>query len=151
MNLLNGTSRCRRLALLMALSSCAWQFLGFSLPSLVVCYRADRPPQVEFFADSCSCRQAARPSDCSHETPGTPGLEAACTDIRLGAPAAITVGAGRHQSPAGCGRLHPMNERPVAMSGATSPRRPACHRRGSPGASAPPLLAVTPASFRLLC
>ncbi len=106
---LNGNSRCRSLALFMALSSCALQVLGFSLPSLVVCYRADRSPQVEFFAGSCSCRQAARHSDCQH---GAPCLEAACTDIRLGAPAALIAAAIRHHAPAGSGRLDRVNERP---------------------------------------
>jgi hypothetical protein len=147
---LNGTSRCRRLALLMAFSSCALQILGFSLPSLVICYRADRSPQVEFFADSCSCRQAARHSDCQHDASAAPCLEAACTDIHLGAPAAITAAASRHHAPAGSGWLDPVNERPMAMTGATA-HGPACHRLGSPGASAPPLLSVTPASFRLRC
>lgn len=146
----NGTSRCRRLALLMALSSCALQILGSSLPSLVVCYRADRPPHIEFFTDSCSCRQATCHSDCRHEAPGSPRLETACTDIHLSAPAAITATASRHRPPAGCGRLNPVRERPMAITGATSPRL-ACHLRGSPGALAPPLLSVTPASSRLRC
>jgi hypothetical protein len=144
---LNGTSRCRRLALLLALSSCALQVLGFSLPSLVVCYRADRSPQVEFFAGSCACRQAARHSDCPHDAPC---LEVACTDIRLGAPAAIIAATIRHHAPAGSGRFHRVNERPMSLTGAMDPR-PACLRRGSPGASAPPLLSVTPASSRLRC
>ena len=144
---LNGISRCRSLALFMALSSCALQVLGFSLPSLVVCYRADRSPQVEFFAGSCSCRQAAGHTDRQH---GAPCLEAACTDIRLGAPVAVIAAAIRHHSPSGSRRPDRVKERSMALTGALDPRS-ARHRRGGPGASAPPPLSVTLASPRLRC
>ncbi|MDD8012729.1 MAG: hypothetical protein PHX05_04550 [Acidobacteriota bacterium] len=136
--------------LVMAFSACALQVLGLYLPSLVICYRTDRPPQIEFFADSCSCRQTASHSGCQHAAPGAPCLEAGCTDIQLVAPAAITAAASRHHAPDGYGRPAPANERPVAMTGATIPR-PASHRRGRSGAAAPPLLAAMAASSRLRC
>jgi len=101
MPLLTGKTRCPRLALLLALASCALQALGSALPSLVVCYRADRAPQVEFFSASCSCRQEARHSACAQETAGAPCLEAACTDIPLGSHAIINATAPRHRAPAG--------------------------------------------------
>jgi hypothetical protein len=147
---LNGTSRCRRLALLMALSSCALQVLGFSLPSLVVCYRADRPPQVELFADGCSCRQAACHSACQYDAPGAPCLEAACIDIHLGPPAMIAAAASRHHAPTASGRLDLVNERSMAMTGATAPQPARC-RCGPPAASTPPLQLAMPAGSRLRC
>jgi hypothetical protein len=145
-----GIPRWRRLALLMAAASFALQVLGFSLPSLVICFRDGRPPQVEFFAASCSCREAARRADHPHDAPGSPCLETACTDIHLGAPAALTAAASRHRSPEGSGRRNLLNELPLSMTGVTIPR-PACHSRGRPGAAAPPLLAVTFASSPLRC
>jgi len=150
MTLWIGTPRWRRLALLMAVSYCAMQVLGFSLPSLVICYRADRPPQVEFFAGSCSCHEAARHADRQHDAPGSPCLEADCTDIHLGAPAALTAAASRHRPAAGISR-HSLSPDSLATRAPGMAPQPAAGSGGTPQATAPPVRARLFAGVQLRC
>jgi hypothetical protein len=147
---LSGNPRRRRLALLLALTACALQVLGCSLSSLVVCYRADRPPQIEFFAASCSCRQESLHSCGEHEAPGASCLAAACTDVHLGSPAALTATARRHRAPA-CSSRHSLSPE---QSGTRMPGiapQPAAESCGMAQATAPPVPARMSGGVRLRC
>ena len=73
----------RRLWLVLAFLACFMQVLACALPSLVVCHKADRPPRLEFFSDSCSCRVEEIHSCTDQNEHGTPCLGEACTDIHL--------------------------------------------------------------------
>jgi hypothetical protein len=150
MPLLNGKTSCPRLALLLALASCALQALGGALPSLVVCYRADRAPQVEFFAASCSCHQEARHSGCQHGVPGVPYLEAACTDIPLGSHAIINATAPRHRAPARNPRQSLSSEKAATQAPVIAPRL-AVNNGGMPQTTAPPVGARLSSGVPLRC
>jgi hypothetical protein len=134
----------------MALSSCALQVLGFSLPSLVICYRADRPPQVEFFAASCSCHEAACRADRQHDASGSPCLEATCTDIHLGAPAAFTAAASRFRPAAGISR-HSLSPDQVATRATGLALQAAAGSGGTSQTTAPPFRARLFAGVQLRC
>ena len=139
-----------RLAPLLALLACATQVFSLSLPSLVVCYRVDRPPQIEFFADSCACRQEARHFCGEHETTGAPCMEAACTDIPFGSYAVIHTAAFRQYAPAS-------SQRHSLSHGQTATQTPCIAPQlvvGSgimPQTTAPPIRASLSAGVQLRC
>lgn len=83
MKLRTGKFRRRSLLLALALTANVMQVLGGALPSRVVCLKADRPPQVEFFSGSCSCRQDEHHSCADRSQPCVPCLGERCTDIHL--------------------------------------------------------------------
>ncbi len=127
--------------LALALSASVIQVLGCALPSWVVCHKEDRPPRVEFFSDSCSCRLEKIHSCSDRNGHGDPGLGASCIDVHLQSHILITARANR-QSPSA------KSPRPVAGSEACAPGstfanpRPAAACGGLPRAKSPPPLCL---------
>jgi len=78
-----GKPCSRRLWLALAFFACLMHVLACALPSLVVCHKADRPPRLEFFSDSCSCFLEETHSCADQDAHGIPCVGEACTDIHL--------------------------------------------------------------------
>ncbi len=141
---------CRqRLWLALAFMACVLQVLGLALPSLVVCYRTDRPPRVEFFSSSCSCRLEALHPGCQFDASGAPCLEASCTDLHLDSHPALTVAAPRHHAPGDLRQRLVAADR-SAFGSAFLLLRLTSHRCGIAKMEGPPLVASFAAS-RLRC
>ena len=145
-----GEPRRRLVWLALALSASVMQVLGSSLPSLVVCYKADRPPRVEFFSNSCSCRQADIHSCSPQGGHGAPCLEEDCTDVHLRSHVLLAA--------------PPLHQRPFIRVRRLTPRsgwlmpgtaiislRPEPNDRGAPRAEFPPPLSVLNANSPLRC
>lgn len=61
----------------------AIQIFGKCLPTLVVCYKANEKPKIEFWQDGCDCRR-----ECADHVPagcreGCANLRSACLDVPL--------------------------------------------------------------------
>jgi hypothetical protein len=131
---------------MLAFSACILQALSGSLPSLVVCCKPDRPPHVEFFSDSCSCRQDV--ASCrGNDDHAIFCVAEKCIDIHLVSPAALAAPL-KWQRPPGASR---------AALGGTVPTRTAsaAFRLGFQGfgmpRAAPPLPSASCAISRLRC
>ena len=140
-------SHCRRLTLFLAFAACSLQVLSFSLPSLVVCFHDGRPPRVEFFTDSCSCRQEKGHSCGEHDQSGASCLESACLDVHLGSHSILAATVRPYRAHANGSRLMPATDSqasPPDLKGASAGRR-------GPFAEAPPPRSAPLASFQLRC
>jgi len=145
-----GTPRRRRVLLVLAMTASVMQVFGSALPSLVVCHRADRPPRLEFFSDSCSCRQAD-PHSCSPRSGhDAPCLEEDCTDVHLKShllPASRPLRLGASLK----GQRRVFGPEAPISGVALSSRRPAADERGLPRAESPPPLSPPGLNSRLRC
>ena len=141
----------RRFALLaLALSASVLQVLGGSLPSLVVCHKGDRPPRVEFFSDSCSCRQAEFHPCFDPDRKGVPCLGESCTDVHLKSHVLIADRSYWHRaSDKSKRRAH--GAEPGASGFASFSLRPVPGDRGAPRAASPPPLSLLFSGSRLRC
>ncbi|HUU05526.1 MAG TPA: hypothetical protein VMZ49_06560 [Patescibacteria group bacterium] len=142
---------CRRVVLLvLAFSASVMQVLGFSLPSQVVCQRADRPPRLEFFSDSCSCRHEEIPSCFDQNAHGVPCFGHACTDIHLKSPALLSASVCWNHTSVRGERCSPGVE-PSLSEFAFFSLRPGPDDRGVSRAESPPPLSHLSVNSRLRC
>ena len=146
--LLSTAKSClRRTTLVLAFAACAMQVLSFSLPSLVVCFQAGRPPQIEFFSDSCSCHREARHACGECEQSGASCLKSACVDIHLDSDFMLADAVRPYRALAGGSR--PV---PGVYSQASLPDlRFAASIRCRPFAEAPPPRSAPLENFRWRC
>lgn len=142
---------CRRFVVLaLALSACVMQVFCGSLPSLVVCHRGDRPPRVEFFSDSCSCRQEEIHSCSDQNKHAASCLGEACTDVHLKSHVLCTSRSQWRFAFEKSPRRSIEPER-YACAYAAINLRPVADDRGAPRAESPPPLSLIYATFRLRC
>jgi len=150
MQLQTGTPRRRRVLLVLALTASVMQVLSCTLPSLVVCHRVDRAPRLEFFSDSCSCRQAD-PHSCSPRSGHDAScLEEDCTDVHLKSHLMLTarpLRMGAHLK----GQRRILGQESPVPGDAFSSRRPEADSRGLPRAESPPPLSLPGLNSRLRC
>jgi hypothetical protein len=145
-----GKSSRRLVLLALALSASVMQVLAFSLPSLVVCQRADRPPRLEFYFDSCSCSHEENPSCFDLSSRGIACFGHACTDIHLKSPALLSA-AVRWNNTSVTGRQRSPGAEPGVSESAFFILRPGPENRGSPKAESPPPLSHLSVNSRLRC
>jgi hypothetical protein len=132
-----GKFRRRLPWLALALTASVLQVISCALPSLVVCHKGDRPPQVEFFSDSCSCRRMTVHAGSDRSGNGVHGLGESCTDVHLKSHVLLPARTLRHDVSVAGSRCLPGPER--AVSGSTVFRlRTLPRHRGAPGAVSPP-------------
>jgi hypothetical protein len=140
----------RALWLALALTASVIQVLGSSLPSLVVCQKVDRPPRIEFFSDSCSCRQKAIHSYFDQNGNGVFRFGETCTDIFLQSHALLAAAARRQCHSANGTRRTLGPERHSIGSGFLCPQpMPGCFRALK--AEPPPSLSLSRTNSRLRC
>lgn len=140
-------SHLRRTTLFLAFAACAIQALNFSLPSLVVCFQAGRPPQIEFFSDSCSCHCEDRHACGEREPSGASCLESACIDVHLDSDFMLADAARPFRALADGLRLLPG----VRSQASLLDLRPSAGGRCRPFAEAPPPRSAPLENFRWRC
>ena len=150
MHLQTGKPLRRRLLSALALSASVMQVLGCALPSLVVCYKADRPPRVEFFSDSCSCHLEEIHSGSDRDGRGVPGLGGSCTDIHLNSHALFVARVNRQPASTPCPR-HVSGSEAYAPGSVFANPLPAAATGGPPGAGSPPPFSLVCADSLLRC
>lgn len=142
---------CRRPVLLvLALLANVMQVLGCTLPSLVICHKANQPPRLEFYSDSCSCSQEETHSACDRIGHGVPCLGEACTDIHLKSHVLLTARAPWQRDSIKGPRRTPGLELRV-FAPAFFDLRPLPDDRRLSKAESPPSLSPAYANSRLRC